>query len=562
MQKQCAQCQAGFEIADADLVFYDQVSPKFNNAQYSLPAPSQCPTCRIRRRMAHRNERSLYRRGCDLCKKDMIALYPDTAPFPVYCNACWWNDSWDPNQYGKNYDFSVPFFEQFASVNNEVPHIAMMNDNGVNSENCEYTQDFAFGKDCYLVVGAWYLQDCYFCGRNCVHSKDLTDCFFIVQSEHCFECTSSQKLYNCRYVRSSENCTDCLFGFDLRGCTSCFGCCGLRHKKYHWFNEPLSESEYKERLSNVDSSSYSKVEAMKKKFEDSIEPLPRRPMNLQNAEGCTGDYLSNCENVHDSYIIFNAKDCRYCDMSDGIRSCFDTLHTGGAQFCYESITPDDSYMTLFSFWCWKDKYTYYSDNCHASQHLFGCTSVRRGNYQILNKQYTQEDYEELVPKIIEHMNTTGEWGEFFPMNRSPFSYNETMAQESFPMKKDEVALNGLQWKESLEVIPKNEKSINADSLPDRIEDIPDDILNWNIICESSGKSFKIIKQELDIYREQKIPIPHLHPDERHYARLKSQNTRGLHNRTCQKCQKAIQTTYSPDRPETVYCEECYLKEVY
>ena len=28
------------------------------------------------------------------------------------------------------------------------------------------------------------------------------------------------------------------------------------------------------------------------------------------------------------------------------------------------------------------------------------------------------------------------------------------------------------------------------------------------------------------------------------------------------CDLVIQTTYAPDRPEKIYCEECYLKEVY
>ena len=37
------------------------------------------------------------------------------------------------------------------------------------------------------------------------------------------------------------------------------------------------------------------------------------------------------------------------------------------------------------------------------------------------------------------MKSTGEWGEFFPHEMSPFGYNETVAQEYFPMTEDEVA---------------------------------------------------------------------------------------------------------------------------
>ena len=36
------------------------------------------------------------------------------------------------------------------------------------------------------------------------------------------------------------------------------------------------------------------------------------------------------------------------------------------------------------------------------------------------------------------MKSTGEWGEFFPHEMSPFGYNETVAQEYFPMTEDEV----------------------------------------------------------------------------------------------------------------------------
>jgi hypothetical protein len=34
------------------------------------------------------------------------------------------------------------------------------------------------------------------------------------------------------------------------------------------------------------------------------------------------------------------------------------------------------------------------------------------------------------------MQTTGEWGEFFDPSLSPFGYNETVAMEYFPLKKE------------------------------------------------------------------------------------------------------------------------------
>jgi hypothetical protein len=83
---------------------------------------------------------------------------------------------------------------------------------------------------------------------------------------------------------------------------------------------------------------------------------------------------------------------------------------------------------------------FYSDHClNEIRDCFGCVGLHDNEqYCIFNKQYTKEQYEELVPKIIEHMQKAGEWGEFFPASLSPFGYNETHAQEYYPMTREEA----------------------------------------------------------------------------------------------------------------------------
>jgi CxxC-x17-CxxC domain-containing protein len=118
--------------------------------------------------------------------------------------------------------------------------------------------------------------------------------------------------------------------------------------------------------------------------------------------------------------------------------------------------------------------------------------------------------------------------------------------------------------------PKVEKIIPSNKLPDNIANIPDDILNRAIECEdvrnenihSQQKPFRIIKQELEFYRKYNLVIPRIHPDQRHLDRMKLRNERKIYDRKCDKCGENIKTTYSPDRPEIVYCEECYNKEIY
>jgi hypothetical protein len=194
--------------------------------------------------------------------------------------------------------------------------------------------------------------------------------------------------------------------------------------------------------------------------------------------------------------------------------------------------------------------------------------MKNASYCILNKQYTKGEYERLVPKIIEKMKKTPlrlpdgsfagqEWGEFFPPSMSPFGYNETIAGDYFPLTKYEATNRQFRWSDYQLPPPQVAKIVKAADLPDSIDDIPDDIVNWAVEC-----SFKILKQEVDFYRQMHLPVPKFHPDERHRRRMAVRNPRHLWNRTCAKCSKAIETSYAPDRPETVYCEECYLSTVY
>src|SRR5262249_29206009 len=154
-----------------------------------------------------------------------------------------------------------------------------------------------------------------------------------------------------------------------------------------------------------------------------------------------------------------------------------------------------------------------------SHHLFGCFGIKHGEYSIFNKKYTPEAYEKLATKIIEHMQRTGEYGEFFPTKFSPFGYNETTASEYFPLTKEQSLAKGWKWIDEKNESATNAKKIPGASLPKNIKEVTDDILNDVIECQESGKLFKIQKMELAFYRKMKIPLPKVHPDVRHFRRL-------------------------------------------
>jgi hypothetical protein len=141
------------------------------------------------------------------------------------------------------------------------------------------------------------------------------------------------------------------------------------------------------------------------------------------------------------------------------------------------------------------------------------------------------------------MKQAGDWGNYYPVESSPFAYNETLAQEYFPLTKEQAIAKGWKWKEEVDEMPPN---------------IPGSAIK----CEITGKSFKLIPQEITFYERMEVPAPCIHPFERHRQRMHIATKFKLFNRNCQKCNISIQTTYEPKQLEILYCEECYLKEVY
>jgi len=234
MQKNCKNCQKDFEISKRDSDFYVQVD---------APEPNYCPECRMQRRLAFRNERTLYKRPCSLCKKDIVSLYPDKTDFPVYCHDCWWGDKWDAKNFGVEYDATKPFFEQFAKMEKGIPRLAL---NVLTSVNSEYTNNAGDNKNCYLLFAAEKNEDCLY-GRLVQHCKSSVDCAFLYDSELCYECIDCRELYNSMYCERCQSSSDLLFCFDVRESNNCIFCVNGRHLSNVILNQKYSKEEFLEK---------------------------------------------------------------------------------------------------------------------------------------------------------------------------------------------------------------------------------------------------------------------------------------------------------------------------
>ncbi len=571
-KKICQNCKKDFIIEPDDFGFYEKMK---------VPPPTFCPECRRQRRNAWRNTFSLYSRKCESCEKSIVSLYAPDSEIAVYCNKCWWSDKWDAKSYGIDYDFSKPFFTQFRALIGRVPHMSVVNDDGIASLNCEYTHDVWFSKNCYMAFNGWYVENVMY-SFLFLAGRDMVDCMYIrSKNEWLYECIIARNCYQLKYSRFCMNCVDSQFLYDCRDCLDCFMCAGLRNKKFYFKNKQYLEEEYKKILENYQLDTFSGVEKAQKEFDEFILKYPRRYVdNIQNVN-CIGDIISNSKNCKDCFVIKGSENCKYCDLGISDKDCFDLVMSGELSECYEGITVDHSQLNLFGLFSVKSQDIRYTQHCHNCKHVFGCVGLRDSSYCIFNKQYTKEEYEKLVPKIIKQMNdfpykdklgNEYKYGEYYPIELSPFGYNETVAMEHSLLNKGQIQEKGFNWQDNIQKTTRKE-TLKQEDIPENINDVNDSILNEVLACMNCNRNYKIIQNELNFYRKMKIPIPRRCFYCRHDARLKRRNPFRLWHRACMcekknhfhgtgKCETEFETSYAPDRSEIIYCEKCYQQEVY
>jgi len=564
--KQCQNCRQEFVIEPEDFAFYEKMK---------VPPPTFCPECRIVKRMSWRNERTLYHRKCDATGKDIITMFAPEQPLVVYERDYWWSDNWDQLASGRDYDFSKPFFQQFRELFEKAPLPNLANTNTVNSEYGNHSLDM---KNCYLHYASLKCEDSSYI-TSVISDKDSLDLCKTKDTTQCYDDILCGGLNRTSFSYDSDDSLNCAFLQACKNLIDCLGCINLRNRSNCIFNQQYTKEEYQKERAKYDFGSYKQLEDFRKKFEEFKKQHPRRHGFIHKSQNCIGDNIVNSKNVYMGFDIFgDVEDCKYVIWAMDLRDSYD----GGPGFglatnnCYEAVdTGDSGTRILFSVYTHSSQNTNYTYACKNSANLFGCVGLRSKQYCILNKQYTKEEYEALVPKIIQHMNEMPytdkagrryKYGEFFPSELSPFAYNETIAQEYYPKDKAEVLQQGYRWRE-----PDTKQykiTLQPADLPDHIKDVQDDILNQVIACEHEGKcnhqcmgAFKIIPSELAFYRAMNLALPRLCSNCRHYARLAQRTPFKLWDRQCAKCGKDIKTSYSPDRPEIIYCESCYNAEV-
>jgi hypothetical protein len=577
--KNCQNCRKDFTIEPEDFQFYEKIQ---------VPPPTLCRECRQMRRMSFRNERNLHKRKCDKTGKDIISIFSPDSPYKVYDREYWESDEFDPMSYGRDFDFSKPFFEQFRELMLDVPFKSL----GVgSSENCDYNNDVSNSKDCYLCSRTHFCTNMLYTYRG-NKSRDCVDCMQVFAgSEFLYECIECLGCNNSSHLYFSENCSGSSMLWNCKNCLDCFMCSNLRNKQYCFKNEQLSKEDYKRKIAEFNSGTFKEKSAALLDFEKLNQKTIKRNLNIVNSQNCSGDNIVDCKN---SILCFGVKfteDVKYLWDVIEYKDSMDAYSGGrNSELIYECTAVAASYNCRFCIRAPECSDLYYSMYIKNCKNLFGCIGLKNKEFCIFNKQYGEKEYRSLVEKIIAHMRKTEEYGEFFPMDLSTFAFNETVAQEYFPLTKTEALEKGLMWQDP---DTKNYSiTLKPEDLIDNIKDVEESILKESIGCAHAGScshgcttAFRIIPRELEFYKRMNLPLPRLCPNCRHYGRLSKLNPLKLWSGKCQcagrqsdngiyknlakhhlhgeeHCPNEFETSYAPDRPEIVYCEKCYQQEVY
>ena len=557
----CCSCGISFQITEKDAAFYRDIGPVVQGKRRGVPPPTHCFECRLQRKLAFRNERKLYRRKCSLSGKEIISNFSPVAPCPVYSNDIWYSEQWDPLAFGKDYQETRSFFEQFKELFYATPQPSRVTfAENENSDYCNYNLGF---KDSYLCFWGDYNQESLYC-YQCVRIKNCVECFGAYECEQCYRLVKASNCSNSHSIVNSYGITDSAFLFQCSDCHHCFQCTNLRHRSYCIDNLQYTKAEYEERISKYYLHRATVLDEQSAIFELRRNLVPVPAVRISNCEDCTGHDIGNSKSCTHCFCFYQGNEsCAYCVASgDSLYKVYD---------CYGSVYDIKSSYEILSatFGCQDVAFSlniksshdvYYSVNCAHCNNIFGCVGLTRKNYCIFNKQYSQENYNKVLERIILAMERNSEWGEFFPIAHSLFSYEETPAQDCFPLSPKNATSRGVRWIAYEPPQPEVTQSVEAASLPDSIHDIANEITDSTIRCIQSGRAFRSPKMELAFYRTHGLPLPRLHPELRIERLMRNRKAFKLWQINCERCGVVTNSVYEPESALHVWCEKCYNNE--
>ncbi len=303
---------------------------------------------------------------------------------------------------------NMSILQQMIEARDKQPRVGLLY---VNCENSEFVNYSGNTKNCYLLIGSEYDEDCYY-GYFLYNSEDCTDCDYCFYCRLCYDCVDCHECYQCHGCQDCKSSRDLQFCFDMVGSNDCFGCVGLRRAEYCIFNQKFTKEEYEKRLPELKKMPRSEIEA---RLEELKAKTPRLFWRGDQNDKVFGDYIYNCKNSYYCYDVKKLQDCAYmnnCEEITDSMECSNNYYK--SELNYEVMAAMNITNCHYCYGVFDSYDLEYCENVYNSHHCFGCFTLNRAEYCIFNKQYSKEEYHQKVAEIKAEMRASGEYGQHLP----------------------------------------------------------------------------------------------------------------------------------------------------
>jgi len=462
-------------------------------------------------------------------------------------------------------DSNRSFFDQFRDLQLKVPLNATRNTEV--PENSIAINSFGDINSYFNILnnGSKNSFFCIWTGKN----EESAEMHNVEAGQRSVGVDDAARVFNSRYIRDCNNIQNSAFLFLASDLEMCFGAVNRKRKKFMFFDEQLTEGEYKEKISSIDLSSRKEVEKWKVRFDQVMRECVWPAKMSFDDEGSVGEYL------------YNTRNCKYCFQCvkaarDLYRCSFIAADTFDNAYCicaYDvsnsigCVDLDVSINCKFCYSCKSCQNLEYCMACYNCENCFGCVGLNRKQFYIFNKEYSEDEYWQLVDQIKCQMLDSGEYGQFFPLAFSPCYFPQSGAALYFGA--DEAIGKQLG---ALEFDPESEGAIGDDlidksktrsskEIPDTAEELdPDEWVGVPIMDEEYGRRFAFLRPEIEFYRKFKIAPPNRHPVYRMQQMIRRANLAVFEEAVCTKCNKSLTVAKNLTFPErNIYCKPCYRK---
>jgi hypothetical protein len=150
-------------------------------------------------------------------------------------------------------------------------------------------------------------------------------------------------------------------------------------------------------------------------------------------------------------------------------------------------------------------YSGYSSKC---ENIVGCCGLLNAKNAIFNTQYSEQEYSTLRSKLIDHMKSTGEWGQFFPGSFAPNPYDESWVSFYFPLSSEEQKNYGFYFLPQSEQHQLDHRS--SSDISRASHETNPEITKETYWDKKAQKPFQVLSQDINSCRELGVAIPHMH----------------------------------------------------